>query len=140
MSNYNVVKLINNVTLVGDITETPEDVLINHPLEIWGKPIHNEKGKIVGEQMLLRPYLVMTKDTEVVIDTYNVLCFSKLDDRLINSYEEMVKNVYSDVQYDGNAFVPNDDEKEALQLTKEEAEYISEALDNLILNKDKTFH
>jgi len=136
-SNYKVIKLTNNVTVVGDIEFTPEDVLIVNPLEVYSKPMQDSAGKVVGEQMVLRPFLVMTQDQEIVIDTYNVLYVSDLDERLISTYEEMVNTVYkTGMSYDGNAYVSN---KEP-EYTKEEAEYMKEVLDEMLLKKDKIVH
>lgn len=137
MNNYNVVRLINNVTLVGETQFTPEDVVINQPLEVYSKPIHDSTGKIIGEQMVLRPLLVMTGEKEIVLDTYNILFTNKLDDKLIPTYKDMVNTVYEGkVSYDGNAYV---EEEPVEEYTKEEAEYMKEVLDNF-LDKDKTIH
>ena len=135
-ANYQVIRLLNNVTVVGNVLFTPEDILIQYPLEVYSRPVEDGNGKVVGEHMVLRPYLVMTQDTEVVIDTYNVLCSSKLDGRLVNSYEEMVDKVYKkSIQFEGD-FYQEEPEKE---MTKEEAEYLNEVLENF-LEKEKTLH
>ena len=119
-TNYQVIRLLNNVTVVGNVLFTPEDILIQYPLEVYSRPVEDGNGKVVGEHMVLRPYLVMTQDTEVVIDTYNVLCSSRLDGRLVNSYEEMVDKVYKKtIEFEGD-FYQEEPEKE---MTKEEAEY-----------------
>lgn len=132
-----VVRLLNNTIIVGEAVYTPEDILISNPLEVSAKPIHDNNGKIVGEQMVLRPLLIMTAENNVVIDTYNVLYSNVLDEKLIRTYEEMVNTVYSrGLEYDGNAFI---NEEESEEYTKEEAEYMKEVLDGL-LDKDKTFH
>lgn len=137
MNNYNVVRLINNVTLVGETQFSPEDVVINQPLEVYSKPIHDRTGKVVGEQMVLRPLLVMTGEKEIVLDTYNILFTNKLDDKLIPTYKDMASTVYAGkVSYDGNAYV---EEEPTEEYTKEEAEYMKEVLDNF-LDKDKTIH
>jgi hypothetical protein len=136
-TNYKVIKLLNGTIVVGNALFSPEDILIQYPLEVYTKPVHDESGKLVGEQMVLRPCLVMTKESEVVIDTYNVLYSSDLDDRLYESYEQMVKTVYKKkVYFEGN-FYKDEDIKE--DLTVEEAEYMKEVLDGL-LDKDKTYH
>lgn len=135
--NYKLLRLINNTTIVGDFVFSPESVLIAYPLEIYSKPISNSEGKIIGEQMVLRPLLVMTNDTDVVIDTYNILFINELDARLIPTYEEMVRNVYKNsVSYDGSAYVTKEEEDD---YTEEEAEYLREALAS-ILDNDKTYH
>lgn len=135
-TNYQVIRLLNNVTVVGNVLFTPEDILIQYPLEVYSRPVEDGNGKVVGEHMVLRPYLVMTQDTEVVIDTYNVLCSSRLDGRLVNSYEEMVDKVYKKtIEFEGD-FYQEEPEKE---MTKEEAEYLSEVLENF-LEKDKILH
>jgi hypothetical protein len=136
-TNYKVIKLLNGTIVVGNVLFTPEDILIQYPLEVYTKPVHDESGKLVGEQMVLRPCLVMTRESEVVIDTYNVLYSSNLDDRLYESYEQMVKTVYKKkIYFEGN-FYKDEGIKE--DLTVEEAEYMKEVLDGL-LDKDKTYH
>ena len=73
--NYNIVQLVNGLSLVGDIEFTPDSIVIKFPLEITAKPVTDDNGKIIGEHMVLRPYLVMTDDREVVIDQFNIICF-----------------------------------------------------------------
>lgn len=134
-NNYQVIRLTNNTIIVGQAEFTPEDVIVANPLEVYSKPIQDKEGKVIGEHMVLRPLLIMTEERDIVLDTYNVLYANKLEPRLVTSYEEMVKTVYSkDVAYDGSAYV----EKEE-QYTKEEAEYMKEALDKF-LGKDKIVH
>jgi hypothetical protein len=136
-SNYNVIKLTNGVTLVGNVLFAPEDILVHYPLEVYSKPVIDATGKIIGEQMVLRPYLIMTQDYEVIIDTYNVLCSSILDPRLHHSYEEMVSKVYStNIRYNGGFYKEAEVQEE---ITKEQAEYMQEILDNM-LGKDKIIH
>jgi|SRR5210317_1913664 len=136
-NNYKVIKLTNNITVVGETEFTPEDVLIANPLEVYSKPMHDSQGKLIGEQMVLRPLLVMTQNTDIVIDTYNILYTTDLDERLVTTYEEMVNTVYNKgMSYDGNAYVSN---KEP-EYTKEEAEYMKEVLDEMLLKKDKIIH
>lgn len=137
-TNYKVIKLLNGTIVVGNVLFTPEDILIQYPLEVYCKPVQDPDGKLIGEQMVLRPCLVMTKESEIVIDTYNVLYSSELDERLYESYEQMVKTVYKQqVYFEGN-FYKDEDAKEE-DLTVEEAEYMKEVLDGL-LDKDKTYH
>lgn len=138
-TNYKVIKLLNGTIVVGNVLFTPEDILIQYPLEVYCKPVQDTDGKLIGEQMVLRPCLVMTKESEIVIDTYNVLYSSELDERLYESYEQMVKTVYKQkVYFEGN-FYKDEDAKEEEDLTVEEAEYMKEVLDGL-LDKDKTYH
>ena len=91
-NNYKVIKLTNNITVVGETEFTPEDVLIANPLEVYSKPMHDSQGKLVGEQMVLRPLLVMTQNKDIIIDSYNILYTTDLDERLVTTYEEMVNN------------------------------------------------
>lgn len=137
-NNYKVIRLTNNITVVGDTEFTPDDVLIANPLEVYSKPLQNSEGKIIGEQMVLRPLLVMTQDHNVVIDSYNILYTTDLDKRLVATYEEMVNTVYkSGMAYDGNAYVSNKEPEP--EYTKEEAEYMKEVLDGLV-RKDDVIH
>ena len=139
--NYNIVQLVNGLSLVGDIEFTPDSIVIKFPLEITAKPVTDNDGKIIGEHMVLRPYLVMTDDREVVIDQFNVICFNRLSQRLHSSYEEMVENVYGkSVSFEGN-FLKDDPEAKKLEdLEFDELEYLTEQLDLLIDGKDKIVH
>ena len=139
--NYNIVQLVNGLSLVGDIEFTPDSIVIKFPLEITAKPVTDNDGKIIGEHMVLRPYLVMTDDREVVIDQFNVICFNRLSQRLHSSYEEMVENVYGkSVSFEGN-FLKDDPEAKKLEdLDFDELEYLTEQLDLLIDGKDKIVH
>ena len=53
--NYNIVQLVNGLSLVGDIEFTPDSIVIKFPLEITAKPVTDNDGKIIGEHMVLRP-------------------------------------------------------------------------------------
>ena len=139
--NYNIVQLVNGISLVGDIEFTPDSIVIKFPLEITAKPVTDDAGKIIGEHMVLRPYLVMTDDREVVIDQFNVICFNRLSERLYSSYEEMVENVYGKpVSFEGNFLKDDPKAKELEDLDFDELEYLTEQLDLLIDGKDKIVH
>lgn len=134
---YKVIKLVNGTLLVGNMIFTPEDVLIQYPLEVCCKPVMDGNGKVVGEHMVLRPFLIMTTEKEVSIDTYNVLYVNKLDKRLFHSYEEMSNTVYEKpVSFEGNFFK----EEAVPEMTKEDAEYMKEVLSQLTDIKDDTVH
>jgi hypothetical protein len=139
--NYNIVQLVNGLSLVGDIEFTPDSIVIKFPLEITAKPVTDNDGKIIGEHMVLRPYLVMTDDREVVIDQFNVICFNRLSQRLHSSYEEMVENVYGkSVSFEGNFLKDDPEAKKLEELDFDELEYLTEQLDLLIDDKDKIVH
>jgi hypothetical protein len=139
--NYNIVQLVNGLSLVGDIEFTPDSIVIKFPLEITAKPVTDDNGKIIGEHMILRPYLVMTDDREVVIDQFNVICFNRLSERLYSSYEEMVENVYGKaVSFEGDFLKDDPKAKELEDLDFDELEYLTEQLDLLIDGKDKIVH
>ena len=139
--NYNIVQLVNGLSLVGDIEFTPDSIVIKFPLEITAKPVTDDNGKIIGEHMVLRPYLVMTDDREVVIDQFNVICFNRLSERLYSSYEEMVENVYGKaVSFEGDFLKDDPKAKELEDLDFDELEYLTEQLDLLIDGKDKIVH
>ena len=139
--NYNIVQLVNGLSLVGDIEFTPDSIVIKFPLEITAKPVTDNDGKIIGEHMVLRPYLVMTDDREVVIDQFNVICYNRLSQRLHSSYEEMVENVYGkSVSFEGNFLKDDPEAKKLEELDFDELEYLTEQLDLLIDDKDKIVH
>lgn len=140
-TNYHIVQVSNGLSLVGDIEFTVDSIVIKFPLEVTAKPVNDDNGKIIGEHMVLRPYLVMTDDREVVIDQYNVICFNRLSERLYSSYEEMVENVYGKpVSFEGNFLKEDPKAKELEDLNFEELEYLSDQLDLLIDDKDKIVH
>jgi len=135
-SDYRVLKLVNGITIVGDVIDENEDIIILYPLEVYSKPAMDATNKIIGEHMVLRPYLIMSTDVDVVIASYNILTTNRLDERLYNSYEEMVKSVYKKAMvYDGG-FFKEGNQKPANEYTVEEAEYLQEIINTLILNKD----
>ena len=142
-TNYHIVQLSNKTSLVGDLEYTSEGICIKFPLEVTAKPVNDDAGKIIGEHMVLRPFLVMTDDREVVVDLFNVVCMNRLSQRLFSSYEEMVENVYGkDVSFDGNFYKEKKDPeaKEVEDLSVEEAEYLQEQLQQLIGDDDKIVH
>lgn len=144
-TNYKIVNLINGLNIVGDVEYTPEEIIVKFPLEVTAKPIMNDDGNLVGEHMVLRPYLVMTDDREVFIDQFSVVSSSSLSERLYSSYEEMVNNVYNKtISLDGT-FLQKDDAADELpeeiqEMSKEELDYLEEQLDLIASGKDKTFH
>ena len=145
-TNYHIVQLSNRISLVGDLEYTAEGIVLKFPLEVTAKPVNDDNGKIIGEHMVLRPFLVMTDDREVVIDMFNVVCMNRLSTRLFASYEEMVENVYSKpVSFEGDFLkdAPKKDDpkaKELEDLDLDELEYLSDQLDLLIDSKDKIVH
>lgn len=144
-TNYKILNLINGLNIVGDVEYTPEEVIVKFPLEVTAKPIMNDDGNLVGEHMVLRPYLVMTDDREICIDQFSVVSSCALSQRLYKSYEEMVSNVYNkQISLDGN-FYKKEEFAEELpeeikEMTKEELDYLEEQLDLIASGKDKTFH
>lgn len=142
-TNYYIVQLSNRMSLVGDLEYTAEGICIKFPLEVTAKPVNDDNGKIIGEHMVLRPFLVMTDDREVIIDMFNVVCLNRLSTRLFASYEEMVENVYGKpVAFDGNFYKEEKDSeaKEIEDLSVEEAEYLKEQLQNFISDDEGTIH
>lgn len=142
-TNYYIVQLSNRMSLVGDLEYTAEGIVLKFPLEVTAKPVNDDNGKIIGEHMVLRPFLVMTDDREVVIDMFNVVCLNSLSVRLHSSYEEMVENVYGKpVSFNGNFYKEEKDSeaKEIEDLSVEEAEYLKEQLQNFISDDEGTLH
>lgn len=146
-TNYKIVNLINGLNIVGDVEYTPEEIIVKFPLEVTAKPIMNDDGNLVGEHMVLRPYLVMTDDREVFIDQFSVVSSSSLSERLYSSYEEMVNNVYNKtISLDGTFLQKDKDDaadelpEEIQEMSKEELDYLEEQLDLIASGKDKTFH
>lgn len=135
-TNYHIVQLSNKLSLVGDLEYTAEGLVIKFPLEVTAKPISDDEGKIIGEHMVLRPFLVMTDDREVVIDLFNVICYNKLSNRLNASYENMVEQVYGKpVSFDGDflAEIPKE-ERDIEDLSTEEAKKLQDQIKNILDN------
>lgn len=142
--NYKVINLINGLNLVGDVEYTPDSIIIKLPLEVTAKPVNDNEGKLIGEHMVLRPYLIMTDDEEVTIDQFNVLSSFSLSERLHSSYEQMVNTVYNkEISFDGN-FLSEEKPKEIEDLSKEEADKLLDQVNNMIDNLkndgDDTLH
>jgi len=128
------------MSLVGDLEYTAEGIVLKFPLEVTAKPVNDDNGKIIGEHMVLRPFLVMTDDREVVIDMFNVVCLNSLSVRLHSSYEEMVENVYGKpVAFEGNFLKDDAELKELEDLDSDELDYMQEQLE-LLLGNNKIIH
>jgi len=128
------------MSLVGDLEYTAEGIVLKFPLEVTAKPVNDDNGKIIGEHMVLRPFLVMTDDREVVIDMFNVVCLNSLSVRLHSSYEEMVENVYGKpVAFEGNFLKDDAEPKELEDLDSDELDYMQEQLE-LLLGNNKIIH
>ena len=112
-TNYHILHLVNGQTLVGDLEYTVEAIMLKFPIEVTSITITDEEGKVMGEHMVLRPFLIMTDDRELLIDQFNVLCCVTLSERLYKSYEDMVEHVYSKkVSFDGDFYSGEKKEKE----------------------------
>tara|TARA_S200002703_G_scaffold159199_1_gene171840 strand:- start:283 stop:732 length:450 start_codon:yes stop_codon:yes gene_type:complete len=147
-NNYRIVNLINGLNIVGNVYFDEKDVIISYPLEVAAKPISDEKGNIIGENMVLRPYLVMTDDSDVIIEKISVISSSSLSERLFESYEQMVENVYNKpISFEGNFFKEDNKEDNIEELpediqamNEEELDYLDEQLEKLIGDKKETYH
>lgn len=152
-NNYLVLNLTNGLTLVGDVEWSATTAYVSFPLEVSANPITNDDGKIIGEHMLLKPYLVMTDELSVAIDEYNIITTYPLANRLVESYENMVDNVYgSNVQYDGSFINKDQDTDEIIdeikEMTPEQAKETKDRVDQLLdalemsgrKNPDDTIH
>jgi len=145
-NNYRIINLVNGLNIVGNVHFNKEDVVVSYPLEVATKPIADEAGNLVGENMVLRPYLVLTDDREVFIKEISVISTSRLSQNLWESYESMVETVYNKpVTFDGNFYKNSvadiDDLPEDIQdMDKEQLDYLEEQLDKIIDGKGKTYH
>lgn len=143
-NNYRIVNLINGLNIVGNVYVDEEDIIISYPLEVAAKPISDENGNIIGENMVLRPYLVMTDDCDVAIDKVSVVSTSSLSERLFDSYEQMAENVYKKpISFEGNFYKEKSSEElpeDIKAMDEEELDYLDEQLEKLISGKEKTYH
>ena len=136
-TNYHILHLVNGQTLVGDLEYTVESAMLKFPLEVSSKTITDDGGKVLGEHMVLRPFLIMTDDRELMIDQFNILCCVTLSQRLYKSYEDMVEHVYGkQVSFDGD-FYSGEKEKENKDiedLNQEEAKRLQDQVNDIIDN------
>ena len=96
------------------------------------KPVINSQGKLTGEQMTLRPYLILTRETEICIEHYNILSCNPLDARLNLSYEEMVSTAYKkSINFEGNFYKEDPSIKSSVDLSENELDYLKDILDKL---------
>jgi hypothetical protein len=131
-NNYQVIKLINGTTIIGDIITSSNEFIIQYPLEVHFKPVMNSQGKLTGEQMTLRPYLILTRETEICIEHYNVMSCNPLDARLNLSYEEMVSTAYKkNINFEGNFYKEDPSVKSSDDLSENELDYLKDLLDKL---------
>jgi hypothetical protein len=92
----------------------------------------NSEGKLTGEQMTLRPYLILTRETEICIDSYNVMTCNPLDERLNFSYEEMVSTAYKkNINFEGNFYKEDHSVNSSDDLSENELDYLKDLLDKL---------
>ena len=91
----------------------------------------------------------MTDDVEVNIHQISVVSVSTLSERLWESYEDMVENVYlKEISFDGNFMKAPVKKNPKQELPEEitnmddaELDYLQEQLDLIAnSNKDKTYH
>jgi len=131
-NNYQVIRLINGTTIVGDIITSSDEFIIQYPLEVHFKPVINSEGTLIGEQMTLRPYLILTRETEVCIEHYNVMTCNPLDARLNLSYEEMVSTAYKkNINFEGNFYKEDHSVTSSDDLSENELDYLKDLLDKL---------
>lgn len=137
-SEYQVLKLVNGITLVGNVSAGEYEIIVREPLELLTKPIMKE-DICIGERVVLRSFLVMTDDTFIVLDRCNILTSNRLSEKLIPAYLDMVKRVYTnETEYDGS-FLDGVDEplSDALKgMSDDEKTYVNSMLDNIIKNSD----
>jgi hypothetical protein len=92
----------------------------------------NYEGTLIGEQMSLRPYLILTRETEVRIEHYNILSCNPLDARLNLSYEEMVSTAYKkNIKFEGNFYKEDPSIKSSVDLSENELDYLEDLLEKL---------
>lgn len=131
-NNYQVIKLINGTTIIGDIITSSDEFIIQYPLEVHFKPVMNSEGTLMGEQMTLRPYLILTRETEVCIEPYNIMSCNPLDARLNLSYEEMVSTAYKkNIKFEGNFYKEDSNVKSSDELSESEIDYLEDLLEKL---------
>ena len=131
-NNYQVIKLNNGTTIIGDIITSSNEFIIQYPLEVHFKPVMDYEGTLIGEQMSLRPYLILTRETEVRIEHYNILSCNPLDTRLNLSYEEMVSTAYKkNIKFEGNFYKEDPSIKSSVDLSENELDYLEDLLEKL---------
>jgi VIT1/CCC1 family predicted Fe2+/Mn2+ transporter len=137
-SSYQILNLVNGLTLVGDVEWSTECATIRYPLEVTANSIANEEGRIVGEHMVLKPYLVMSEETDVSIDQLHILTSCTLAERLAASYEDMVSSVYFSSKEFSGEFLHNENveeiEDDITNMSVEDRTRLKEQVDNLIEN------
>lgn len=139
-NNYQVLNLTNGLTLVGDVEWSVDSAIVTFPLEVSSKAITDDAGKVVGEHMMLKPYLVMTDEIDVVIDQYNIISSNKLAERLVQSYEDMVSTVYESSRSYGGCFLKKELDDNASEeiideiqkMTAEEAKQTKDKVDQIL--------
>jgi len=141
---YHIVNLINGLTLVGSTDFTEDEVYISYPLEVVSKAVTDKQGNVMGEQMVLKPYLVMSDESSVAIDYSHVVSSNVLGQRFITSYEDMVSSVYlEEITLDGNFLKDPDPAKQEIideiaTMTPEERVEAKKQVDAMIENLTNT--
>jgi hypothetical protein len=142
--NYRILKLVSGITIVGDIDFINNVIIVKQPLEVVSRVLSKE-GKYVGEQMNFRPFMIMTDEDSVTIDSYNLLVDFSLSTRLHKSYSEMVDMVYKkEITYDGSFIskkeaLDKEVQKELEGLSDTTIKELEEFLEEFLL-QDTTVH
>lgn len=144
VNNYKIIHLVNGTTLVGDVIHTPDEIIIRYPLEVVTRPIkdpHNQT-KLIGEAINLRPFIWMSDDIDIAIDTFNVLTEISLAPSHYENYEAMVMSSYkTSIRYSGvNEYDLNEPSDEELQeienLSEQERTELQNFLNRVLTNND----
>tara|TARA_S200002703_G_scaffold75362_1_gene64988 strand:+ start:385 stop:849 length:465 start_codon:yes stop_codon:yes gene_type:complete len=132
-----IVNLINGLSLVGEtVFDEYDSVTLKFPLEIGTKTIRNADGSVIGENMILKPYLVMTDDVEMEVDSFQIVSTHRLAERLLKSYYDMVDTAYKDeIHMEGSFLDKQDEEDKAVDsLPDDKKKKLKEYVDNLLEN------
>ena len=89
-----VIKLMDGSTLVGRVSNSGDMVEIEHPIELVSTQLPFE-GQM-GESVSLKPWIAIAEETIFMIDRYNVINISTLQQGFKQGYERMVQAIYFD--------------------------------------------
>ena len=92
MSEISIIKLMDGSTIVGKVSEGGDLIEIEHPIELLSTT--RSLDGMLGEQISLRPWVAIAAEHIFVIERYNVITMSTLQESFVHGYEKMVQQIY----------------------------------------------
>tara|TARA_B100001996_G_scaffold120802_1_gene91350 strand:- start:990 stop:1400 length:411 start_codon:yes stop_codon:yes gene_type:complete len=104
-----IIKLMDGSTIVGKVQVSGDSIEIEHPIELVSH-ITPGPGAVIGEQINLRPWVAIAEDHSFVVERYQVITMSTLQQGFREGYDKMVNQIYfEEPKWRGALVKPEDD-------------------------------